>query len=182
LGSNISGRGYPDVAAFAHQIPIVYAGRSTFEDGTSASAPIFAGMVTLLNDIRLSQGKPPLGFLNPLLYSLDASYFNDVTQGNSFCIPKQCVDAGYAATPGWDPVSGLGTPIFSKLADYVRNLPNNTSPTTSTSSTTSGVNTSTTSTTSTFSPTSSTPTQSPSSASRLYISVLLLLVIAFTLM
>jgi len=47
-------------------------------DGTSASAPIFAGVVTLLNDARLNAGKSPLGFLNPMLYkakSFDASAF-----------------------------------------------------------------------------------------------------------
>jgi tripeptidyl-peptidase-1 len=37
-------------------------------DGTSASAPIFAGVITLLNDARAAAGLPPLGFLNPILY------------------------------------------------------------------------------------------------------------------
>lgn len=37
-------------------------------DGTSASTPIFAGVVTLLNDARTAAGLPPLGFLNPLFY------------------------------------------------------------------------------------------------------------------
>ena len=40
--------------------------------GTSASSPTFAAIVTLLNDFRISNGKPPLGFLNPLLYSVGA--------------------------------------------------------------------------------------------------------------
>lgn len=42
------------------------------EDGTSASAPIFAGVVSLLNDARLNAGKSPLGFLNPMLYKAKA--------------------------------------------------------------------------------------------------------------
>ena len=37
--------------------------------GTSASSPTFAGIITLLNDARIAEGMPPLGFLNPLIYS-----------------------------------------------------------------------------------------------------------------
>lgn len=55
--------------------------------GTSASSPAFAGIVALLNDARLAKKLPPLGFLNPLLYSKDvAQTFNDITSGhNSGC-------------------------------------------------------------------------------------------------
>lgn len=47
---------------------VVLNGKLIPVDGTSASAPIFAGVITLLNDARASAGLPPLGFLNPMLY------------------------------------------------------------------------------------------------------------------
>jgi len=119
---NLSGRGYPDISAVGHNIEVVWNGTVSNFDGTSASSPFCAGMVTLLNDIRLSQNKPPLGFINPLLYSLNSSYFFDVTVGNNKCVPGQCTDYGFEASKGWDAVTGLGTPIFSNLAEYVRNL------------------------------------------------------------
>ena len=56
------------------------------ESGTSASAPVFAAMVTLWNDIRLAYGRPPLGFINPFLYQLQAqtpTAFRDVVTGNN---------------------------------------------------------------------------------------------------
>lgn len=53
--------------------------------GTSASAPVVASIVALLNDARLSQGKPALGFLNPLIYQYaDKGGFTDITSGQSY--------------------------------------------------------------------------------------------------
>lgn len=49
---------------------VVVGGRVESVGGTSASSPTFAAVVTLLNDFRIASGKPPLGFLNPLLYSV----------------------------------------------------------------------------------------------------------------
>ncbi|KAF9006662.1 peptidase S8/S53 domain-containing protein [Cyathus striatus] len=68
-----NGRGIPDVSAQGHAVSI---------GGTSASAPTFAA-VALLNDARLAKGRPPLGFLNPLIYTLGVSGFNDITAGNN---------------------------------------------------------------------------------------------------
>ena len=51
--------------------------------GTSASTPTFAAIVALLNDVRITAGKGPLGFLNPLIYSLNGDGFNDITSGNA---------------------------------------------------------------------------------------------------
>ena len=69
---------HSDISALGHNIPAYYNGNISRFDGTSASTPFVAGLVTLLNDIRLSQGKPPLGFINPLLYSLNSSFFNGI--------------------------------------------------------------------------------------------------------
>jgi len=70
---NASGRGFPDVAAQGSLFHIVDASYDTTVSGTSASAPVFAAIVSLLNSARLAAGKPPLGFLNPWLYSDAAS-------------------------------------------------------------------------------------------------------------
>ena len=68
-GYNINGRGYPDISLLAQSYLIV-ANNSLFSiSGTSASAPVFAGMVTLLNRQRRKQGKSTMGFLNPFLYT-----------------------------------------------------------------------------------------------------------------
>ena len=63
---NSSGRGYPDVAAQAVGIEMINGGQNMVISGTSASAPIFASMIALVNDRLAQVGKPPLGFLNPL--------------------------------------------------------------------------------------------------------------------
>jgi tripeptidyl-peptidase-1 len=79
--------------------------------GTSASSPVFAGVVAKLNDLRLRAGRPALGFLNPFLYANPAS-FNDVVWGEI----KGAGFAGFSATSGWDAATGLGTPNFEALA------------------------------------------------------------------
>ncbi|EPT05545.1 hypothetical protein FOMPIDRAFT_83202 [Fomitopsis schrenkii] len=108
---NASGRGFPDVAAQAYNYQIVNGGSTEGVAGTSCSSPLFAGIVSLLNDELLAAGKSPLGFLNPWLYSTAASAFTDITSGNN----PGCDTDGFSATTGWDPVTGLGTPVFSKL-------------------------------------------------------------------
>eukprot|EP01127_Copromyxa_protea_P001572 TRINITY_DN11533_c0_g1_i1.p1 TRINITY_DN11533_c0_g1~~TRINITY_DN11533_c0_g1_i1.p1 ORF type:complete len:717 (+),score=180.81 TRINITY_DN11533_c0_g1_i1:33-2183(+) len=124
---NSAGRAYPDVSAVGHNLITVIAGKNVPVDGTSASAPIFGGIVSLLTDIRLKAGKAPLGFLNPLLYQIardtpDAFY--DVVVGENKCSQysmdgPSCCPYGYSASPGWDPVTGLGTPNFKVLSEAV---------------------------------------------------------------
>ena len=90
-------------------------------DGTSASAPVFAGMITLINEALLEQGKPVLGFLNPMLYKMSSKEpktFIDVTQGDNKCSAAACCKYGYSATAGWDPASGLGVPQFDAIKAY----------------------------------------------------------------
>ncbi|KAF7352229.1 Tripeptidyl peptidase A [Mycena venus] len=106
-----SGRAVPDVSAQSDFFRTFVGGEAFGIGGTSASSPAFAGFVVLLNDGRLKKGLPPLGFLNPLFYSLAASGFNDITVGNN----PGCGTQGFNATVGWDPVTGLGTPDFAKL-------------------------------------------------------------------
>lgn len=62
----MSGRAGPDVAAQGEKIPIIVNGNAAIEFGTSASSPIFASVISLVNDRLIAVGKPVLGFLNPL--------------------------------------------------------------------------------------------------------------------
>ena len=83
--------------------------------GTSASSPAFAGYVSLLNEARIKAGKPVLGFLNPFLYA-HPDAFTDVTKGtNAIGRGTGPVPYGFEAAVGWDPATGLGTPLFDKL-------------------------------------------------------------------
>lgn len=111
---NASGRGFPDVAAQGYNFAIVDGGVITSASGTSASAPVFAGVVALLNAARKSQKKPPLGFLNPWLYQNQVA-LTDITEGRSTGCSNLDTTASWNCTPGWDPVTGLGTPIFDRL-------------------------------------------------------------------
>ncbi|KAI0675073.1 family S53 protease-like protein [Trametes maxima] len=108
---NASGRAYPDVSAAGSSYQVTVNGSVTSVDGTSASTPLFASIVSLLNDRLLSAAEQPMGFLNPLLYSRGKSALNDVTQGNN----PGCGTNGFPAAAGWDPVTGLGTPDFNKF-------------------------------------------------------------------
>jgi subtilase family serine protease len=80
--------------------------------GTSCSAPQFAAMVAIADQIAGHS----LGQINPTLYQLASSdygkYFYDVTTGNNGPDPSV---PGYNASTGWDPVTGLGTPDAANL-------------------------------------------------------------------
>lgn len=109
------GRAYPDVAAYGQNVQVVASGTVEGVSGTSCSAPIFAGLVAQLNDELMQKGEAPLGFLNPWLYA-NPSMFTDVVSGSN---PYQKCD-GFFAAKGWDPVTGLGTPIYPKMKDASR--------------------------------------------------------------
>jgi len=122
---NRKGRAYPDVAAQSEFFTIVNEGVPfPGVSGTSCASPTFAGVVSLLNDLRLQAGKPSLGFLNPWLYQTapaHANSFNDVVLGaNDGCNP---LDLGFVAIEGWDPATGWGSPNYSLLKGIVLNLP-----------------------------------------------------------
>ena len=113
---NPNGRGFPDVAAQARNFHVIDKGMEILVGGTSAAAPTFSGIVALLNGARISAGKPPLGFLNPFIYSEGYQGLNDITAGGSpGCtgmdatsgLPTPIVPgASWNATEGWDPVTG----------------------------------------------------------------------------
>ncbi|KAI0646520.1 family S53 protease [Trametes meyenii] len=113
---NRAGRGFPDIAAQGENVEIVFQNQFGEVAGTSCSTPIFASIISLLNDELAAQGKPPLGFLNPFFYSSQgAAALTDVTSGSN----PGCNTNGFTARAGWDPVTGLGTPNFAKLRTAV---------------------------------------------------------------
>ncbi|KAF7187867.1 Aorsin, partial [Pseudocercospora fuligena] len=115
---NASGRAYPDVALLGANVTMVDQGKVVVSGGTSAAAPLFAAMISRINDERLLAGKKAIGFLNRILYE-HPEVFNDITEGSN----PGCGTAGFEAAKGWDPVSGLGSPNFSQLRSLLVGLP-----------------------------------------------------------
>jgi tripeptidyl-peptidase-1 len=117
---NATSRAFPDVSAQGTDYPVINNGQTLPSvAGTSASCPVFAGIIGLLNDARLVAGKAPLGFLNPWLYAYGITMLNDVTSGNN----PGCGTKGFTASAGWDPVTGNGTPNFQKMLSAALALP-----------------------------------------------------------
>jgi subtilase family serine protease len=123
-------RGVPDVSADANghtgmAIVLSGDGRTMVRNsgGTSASAPIWAALIALADQYA---GRP-LGFVNPAIYRIARGpqyhrAFHDVTRGNNTVqFPPRTI-AGYRAGPGWDPVTGWGSPdaqvLIPLLARY----------------------------------------------------------------
>jgi kumamolisin len=107
------GRGVPDVAGDADPLTgyqVLVDGQKGVIGGTSAVAPLWSGLIALLNQ----QIGSPVGYLNPLLYSLPAASgaFHDITSGNNDITGKH---GAYKARRGWDACTGLGSPNGAKL-------------------------------------------------------------------
>jgi kumamolisin len=101
-------RGVPDVAGNASPnsgYPMSGGGQAFVGDGTSAVAPLYAGLAAVIN-AALGQ---PIGFLNPTLYALGEKVFRDITSGNNLWgSPANAAKHFYSAGPGWDACTGWG--------------------------------------------------------------------------
>jgi PKD repeat protein len=114
--ASVTVRGVPDVAIVGGSgspVAGVEDGYSTEFAGTSVSCPIWAGIAAIADQVHGSA----LGFLDPSLYQAARSanatkYFHDVTTGSN----------GYRAGKGWDPVTGLGSPVASALLPQLGNV------------------------------------------------------------
>ncbi|RFU72704.1 alkaline serine protease [Trichoderma arundinaceum] len=117
---NHGGRGYPVVAAIGENQLIVYGGDYYTIGGTSLSAPLWASILTLINEKRIASGKSTLGFINPALYA----HPEVITEGNNngCSSPDESALWGFPAATGWDPVTGLGSPNFTALELVLVNL------------------------------------------------------------
>jgi len=103
-------------------------GDFTAVGGTSAAAPTFTAILTLINQFVGNPGTTGLAPINPTLYSLAASTpsaFHDVTTGNNMVpcttgtpdCPAGTTEIGFSAGVGYDQVTGLGSPDVTKLAN-----------------------------------------------------------------
>ena len=125
---NAGGRGIPDVSLLGFNYDVIIGGSHLQESGTSASAPAFAAMVSLVNAARLRAGKGPIGFINPTLYMLAGSFTNDIVTGRNNCsavnseYSVNCCSEGFTASVGWDPTSGLGSIDFVRFQKILVSL------------------------------------------------------------
>lgn len=112
-----TGRGLPDVAGNADPqtgYRVIVGGKEFPIGGTSAVAPLWAGLIALFNQSLTGKGGNPVGFFNPLIYNTLAgtAAFQDITQGNND------IDGTlkkYSAGPGWDPCTGVGSPNGAQI-------------------------------------------------------------------
>ena len=112
-------RGVPDIAANANPssgLAMYQNGSWTTAGGTSASTPVWAALVAIADQMA----GHPLGFINPALYRLAnssryAQDFHDITAGNNSQNVGGTMVPGYEAVPGWDAITGLGSPKASNL-------------------------------------------------------------------
>ena len=111
-------RGVPDVAADASPstgMALAFSAPGGYEltgaGGTSAAAPLWAGLIALADQ----EAGHPLGSVNPAIYRIARGplyhkAFHDITTGNNTVVLNGVTITGYQAGPGWNPVTGWGTP------------------------------------------------------------------------
>ena len=115
------GRGVPDVTGDgdpASGYKIRVDGQALQFGGTSAVAPLWAGLIARIN--QKLNGR--VGFINPRLYALPANSgaFHDITSGNNRVSFKKFNNIGYDAVAGWDACSGLGSPDGTILGNSLK--------------------------------------------------------------
>ncbi|HUE01149.1 MAG TPA: hypothetical protein VMR62_16365, partial [Bryobacteraceae bacterium] len=105
-------RGVPDVSGDADPVTgyqVRVDGKNMVIGGTSAVAPLWAGLIALINQ---QLGKP-VGFVQPALYKIGTPAFRDIITGNN---------GGYQAAKNWDPCTGLGSPNGAALLKALQGI------------------------------------------------------------
>jgi len=123
LKDNHIGRGVPDVAANASPssgYPITVGGTGAVGNGTSAAAPLWAGLIAVIN-AALGEN---VGFVNPAIYALGSSGFRDIVGAPGPADNGINGVAGYPAGPGWDACTGWGSPNGVNLLNGLRTIYN----------------------------------------------------------
>ncbi len=114
-------RNLPDVAMVADNLYVIIAnGYGASSGGTSFAGPLWAGFTALANELAEDHGQPPVGFLNPIIYSIGkgqdrtsyAAAFHDITTGNN---ESPGSPNRFSAVPGYDLCTGWGTPTGTNL-------------------------------------------------------------------
>lgn len=116
-----NGRGVPDVAGDADPATgyqIFLNGVTTTIGGTSAVAPLMAGLIARINEATTKKFGKTVGFINPLIYASHAQgVFRDITVGNNDI--TGALHGMYKAGLGWDACSGLGVPDGAALQNLL---------------------------------------------------------------
>jgi kumamolisin len=110
--TKFAGRGVPDVSGDADPVTgyqVRVDGKNMVIGGTSAVAPLWAGLIALINQ---QLGKP-VGFVQPALYKIGTPAFRDIITGNN---------GGYQAAKNWDPCTGLGSPNGAALLKALQGI------------------------------------------------------------
>jgi tripeptidyl-peptidase-1 len=118
---NKTSRAMPDVSSYSENVLVFQGGFEEPVGGTSCASPVFAGIISLINDQMLQNSKQPLGFLNTALYKIgkaSPNAFIDITTGSN---ENGCCQ-GFPATAGWDPITGWGGPNYPNLMAAFQSL------------------------------------------------------------
>jgi hypothetical protein len=127
-GGSTKNRNYPDVAIVASSLEFYYKNPSGGGRGTSAAAPLWAGLMALINQLNQQNGGPGRsGFINPTIYDIGITRgtandlykicFNDIADGVSNGVGNG--GSGFSAVAGYDLCTGWGSPqpgLVSQLA------------------------------------------------------------------
>jgi len=114
-GGSTTMRNFPDVAMVGDNIEVFYGnGQQASVGGTSCAAPLWAAYVALANQQAVANGLPPVGFINPALYSLGntTADFHDITNGNN---TNAASSNQFFAVVGYDLCTGWGSPNGNSL-------------------------------------------------------------------
>jgi len=130
-GGSSSYRNIPDVSLVADYFFVVFnSGVTTGADGTSGATPLWAGFMALANQqLGASGNKGPVGFANPILYTLAASptpYYNDfhdIADGSNNHYWNPTTTPVYPAVTGYDLATGLGSIKCNLISDLVGEIP-----------------------------------------------------------
>lgn len=87
-------RGYPDVSLASVNYLMLVNSKYYIASDTAVGSTIFASMISLMNSYLLQQGRPALGWINPLLYEYSTYFTNDITSGQNNCNSHFCCDIG----------------------------------------------------------------------------------------
>jgi kumamolisin len=121
-GTKTKGRGIPDISGNASEnsgyVQFIN-GQSQPVGGTSAVAPLYAGLMALIN---ASLGHPA-GFINPALYGIKSGVFNDIVSPPGPANNSMGKVTGYPVGPGWDACTGFGSVDGAALLSALKATP-----------------------------------------------------------
>ena len=117
------GRGYPDISLIGYNYKMVMEGKSMKNIDESPAAAVLVGFLSNINAARHNSGKGSLGWINPAIYMNSTYFVRDIISGSNLCKSSGlCCKEGFYATPGWDPVTGLGSLDYGNFHTFLLSL------------------------------------------------------------